>query len=90
MQDDIVTNTVLLNVVLLKLKATERNISVNSADIKTFVDVLLTGYPKKNKKAIIETIIAMDDFIDMFTIGIQQDVISKIKPKKNKIRKIRY
>jgi len=90
MQDDIVINTVLLNVILLKMKSMERNISINSSDIKTFIDILLSGYPKKSKKNIIETILAMDDFIDVFTYEIQQDSISKIKPKKNKIRKIRY
>lgn len=90
MQDDIITNTVLLNVVLLKMKAMERDIAVNSSDIKAFVEILLSGYPKKNKKGIIETVLAMDDFVDMFTLGIQQDVIGKIKTKKKKIRKIRY
>lgn len=90
MQDDIVTNTILLNVILLKMKSMERNIPVSSSDIKAFISILLSGYPKKNKKDIIDTIIAMDDFIDVFTFGMQQDAISKIKPKKNKIRKIRY
>lgn len=90
MRDDNVINTVLLNVILLKMKSMERNISVNSSDIKTFVDILLSDYSKKSKKNIIDTILAIDDFIDMFTLEIQQDAISKIKPKKNKIRKIRY